>query len=197
MVNYWKTFVFISLLSVSSFAQQAIIELESDDTLPIANQRYDDAMETPKDNFSSVNKNDILEKFERGELNQNAFIKLQEEYQAAASNSKDPFVKRKIASDLREKKIEERKKAQEEKQAKIAEEKRKKKLEDANKFNKDVELMTKDKEAAQVRAQKEVAAQAKAKAIADAKSKKLAAAQAKKQRAPASKGKKSQPKKKK
>lgn len=106
-------FIFISILSVGLYgsrlyAQQAIIELETDDTLPIASTRFDDAVEPPKDNFSSVNKNDSWERFERGELDQKAFIKLQEEYQAQVSHSKDPYVQKKhkqrqIASERRAK----------------------------------------------------------------------------------------------
>lgn len=88
-------FIFISILSSGLHAQQAIIELETDDTLPIAPTRFDDAVEPPKDNFSSINKNDSWEKFERGELDQKAFIKLQEQYQAQASNSKDPYIQKK------------------------------------------------------------------------------------------------------
>lgn len=87
-------FGFVSLLSLGLYAQQAIINLESDDTLPIAATRFDDAVELPKDNFSSETKNDAWERFERGELDQKAFIKLQEQYQAQVNTSKDPFVKR-------------------------------------------------------------------------------------------------------
>lgn len=87
-------FGFMSILSSQLYAQQAIINLESDDTLPIAATRFDDATELPKDNFSSESKNDAWERFERGELDQKAFIKLQEQYQAQVSTSKDPFVKR-------------------------------------------------------------------------------------------------------
>lgn len=79
----------------SANAQQAIIQLESDDTLPIANSRFDDAVEPPKENFTSANKNDPWEKFERGDLDQKAFIRLQEDYQKQAKQSRDPYIKRK------------------------------------------------------------------------------------------------------
>ena len=177
------------------FAQQAIIQLENDDdVLPIASQRFDDAIELPKNNFSSVNKNDIWEKFERGELDQNAFIRLQEEYQSAASQSKDPYVKRKIATDRREKLIEARKKAREERMAKIAEQKKNQKKLEAKKFDRDVELMAKDKEAAQKRAEREAAVLAKKQAIEQARLKKTAAKKAPQKRVPAS-AKKPKPKK--
>lgn len=80
---------------VGANAQQSIIELEADDTLPIANTRFDDAVEPPKENFTSASKNDPWEKFERGELDQKAFIRLQEDYQKQASQSKDPYMKKK------------------------------------------------------------------------------------------------------
>lgn len=92
-----RTALLLLLLSLTSYAQEAVIELESDDTLPIAHSRYDDAVVPPKNNFSSVNKNDMWEKFERGELDEKAFVRLQESYQAQANNSKDPYVRRKVA----------------------------------------------------------------------------------------------------
>ncbi len=82
------------LVSVAN-AQQAIIQIEDDDTLPIANTRFDDAVEPPKQNFTSASKNDPWEKFERGELDQKAFIRLQEDYQRQARHSKDPYMKNK------------------------------------------------------------------------------------------------------
>lgn len=183
MLNHLIVFLFIFCLSSLVSAQQAIIQLENDDdVLPIASQRYDDAIELPKNNFSSVGSNDIWEKFERGELDQNAFIKLQEEYQAAASQSKDPYVKRKIATDRREKMMEARKKAQEERMAKIAEKKKEQKKLKETQFDREVELMAKEKEAAQKRAEMEARAQAKKEALAA----KKAQMNSKKNRTPAS-----------
>ena len=71
-----------------AFAQEAVIQMEKDDTLPIAPQRYDDAVEPPKENFTSTNHNDMWEKYENGELDQQAFVKLQDDYNRIAS--KDP-----------------------------------------------------------------------------------------------------------
>lgn len=190
--SYTLSFIFVFLLSLPTFAQQAIIELENDDTLPIAHTRYDDAVELPKDNFSSVGKQDMWEKFERGELDEKAFLKLQEDYQMQASNSKDPIVKRKIASDMKEKKKEEFKKKKEEAALKLAEEKKNKKKAEANKFDTEFDLMAKEKEAAQKKAEAESKAQAKLEA---AKAKTVAKA-VKKNRAPASKKKPSKKKKK-
>lgn len=88
-------FILIGMLGITLHAQQAIIEIDNDDTLPIAPTRFDDTVEPPKDNFSSVSKNDLWEKFERGELDEKAYTRLQEQYQAQADGSKDPYVQRK------------------------------------------------------------------------------------------------------
>lgn len=167
-------------------AQQAIIELENDDTLPIAPTRYDDAVELPKDNFSSVGRQDMWEKFERGELDEKAFIRLQEDYNMAASQSKDPVVKRKIASDLREKKAEALKTKKEEAAAKLAEEKKKKKKEEATRFDREIDMMAKEKESAQKKAEEEAKKAKAEQAKIDAKNKKLAAKANAKKRTPAS-----------
>lgn len=165
-------------------AQQAIIELENDETLPIAPARFDDAVELPKDNFSSVGKQDMWEKFERGELDEKAFIKLQQDYQMAASQSKDPVVKRKIASDAREKKAEAIKLKKEEAAAKLAESKKQKKKEEATRFDREIDMMAKEKEVAQKKAAEDVKkAQAKQDAI-NAKSKKRMPASSKKPKLP-------------
>ncbi|MES2768813.1 MAG: hypothetical protein V4596_06665 [Bdellovibrionota bacterium] len=180
--NVILSFIFIFLSSLPTFAQQAILELGSslaDDTLPIAHTRYDEAVEPPKDNFSSVGKQDMWEKFERGELDEKAFIKLQEDYQMQANNSKDPIVKRKIASDMKEKKKEELVKKKEERAAKLAEEKKNKKKAEANKFDTEISMMAKEKEIAQKKAQSEVETQKKAKI-------KMAQKAAAKKRAPSS-----------
>ncbi len=183
--NVILSFIFIFLLSLPTFAQQAILELGSslaDDTLPIAHTRYDEAVEPPKDNFSSVGKQDMWEKFERGELDEKAFIKLQEDYQMQANNSKDPIVKRKIASDMKEKKKEELAKKKEEQALKLAEEKKNKKKAEANKFDTEINMMAKEKEIAQKKAQAELKP-------------KVAVKVEKKNRAPASKKKSSKKKK--
>lgn len=142
--------ILMMFVSTSVFAQQAIIELE-DDVLPIAPTRFDDAVEPPKDNFSSVSKGDMWEKFERGELDEKAFVKLQEQYQMAASQSKDPVVKRKIAADLKEKKVAQARVKKETVAAKLAEAKKKKKREDATAFDREVDMMAKDKQVAEVK----------------------------------------------
>lgn len=59
-----------------------------DETLPIANSRFDETVEVPQDNFSSAAKNDMWEKFERGELNGKAYADLQKDYQAKTAKAK-------------------------------------------------------------------------------------------------------------
>lgn len=134
MSNRFLLFISVFFLSVVAQAQEAILELESDDVLPISSTRYDDAVVPPKNNFSSTNKNDMWEKFERGDLDEKAFVRLQEEYQELANNSKDPVVKRKLASERKEKVFVEAKKAKLEIAAKkteakkIAKDKKKKEM---------------------------------------------------------------------
>lgn len=59
-----------------------------DDTLPIANSRFDDSVELPQDNFSSAAKNDMWEKFERGDLGGKVYVELQKDYQKKTAKSK-------------------------------------------------------------------------------------------------------------
>jgi hypothetical protein len=59
-----------------------------DDTLPIANSRFDDAIELPQENFTSPSKNDMWEKFERGDLGGEAYAELQKDYQKKTAKSK-------------------------------------------------------------------------------------------------------------
>jgi len=194
------TFILVLMLSLSVKAQEAIINLDEvadDDTLPISQTRYDDAVELPKNNFSSVGKQDMWEKFERGELDEKAFIKLQEQYQYAASQSKDPVVKRKIASDLRDKKAEDLKAKKEERATQIALDKKMKKKEEATRFDREIGLMAKEKENAQKKAEDEAKLAKAEQDKIDAKNKKLAAKANATKRAPASVKKTLKPKKKK
>ncbi len=59
-----------------------------DETLPIANSRFDEAVELPQENFSSAAKNDMWEKFERGDLGGKAYVDLQKDYQAKTAKAK-------------------------------------------------------------------------------------------------------------
>lgn len=74
-----------------------------DDTLPIANSRFDDAVELPQENFSSPAKNDMWEKFERGDLGGKAYVELQKDYQKKTAKSK-VVTGREIASEKSKKK---------------------------------------------------------------------------------------------
>ena len=86
-----KVFLFlIFLLGISfskAYAQSTLNPfVVEDDTLPIANSRFDDAIEVPEDNFSSAEKNDTWEKFERGELGAKAYADLQKDYNSKTKN---------------------------------------------------------------------------------------------------------------
>jgi hypothetical protein len=92
----YTIFFIVTLSSSNLFAQQAILAIEEDDALPIAPTRYDDAVEIPKNNFSSSDGKDKWEKYENGELDAKAYVELQEEYNAILSGK--PEIQRKVAS---------------------------------------------------------------------------------------------------
>jgi hypothetical protein len=107
MVSYKKTFTAILFALTAAgvnqfaFAQQAIIPVEvNDDVLPISSVRFDDAVEPPKENFTSTSHKDMWEQYEHGELDQQAFVMLQDEYNAMASKdpkTRDAWLKRQMA----------------------------------------------------------------------------------------------------
>jgi len=90
MISFQKilVFIFLFVVPVFSWAQEAIISIEEDDVLPISSVRMDDVVEPPKENFTSSSKSDMWEQYESGELDEKAYVLLQDEYNATAS--KDP-----------------------------------------------------------------------------------------------------------
>lgn len=93
----WIIFLWVGVFSFETFAQEAINPFViEDDTLPIANSRFDDAIEIPQENFFSSGKNDMWEKFERGDLGGKAYTTLQLEYQQQTAKLKTQ--KRGVAS---------------------------------------------------------------------------------------------------
>lgn len=89
-------FIFMSFLNVKADTSNNIFVVE-DETLPIANSRFDDELEPPKDVFSSTLKNDTMEKFERGELLNTSYADLKNNKKSKVALYKK-IKKREIAS---------------------------------------------------------------------------------------------------